>query len=34
MIAGLDNKKIVNEPIAACLCYGLDKNEDDTKVHL
>ena len=32
MIAGLECMKIVNEPTAACLCYGLDKNEDNTKV--
>jgi molecular chaperone DnaK len=27
-IAGLDVKRIVNEPTAAALCYGLDKGKD------
>ena len=27
-IAGLDVKRIINEPTAAALAYGLDKNED------
>ena len=31
-IAGLDCLKIINEPTAACMCYGLDKKEDNTKV--
>jgi molecular chaperone DnaK len=29
-IAGLDVKRIVNEPTAAALAYGLDKKEDET----
>jgi len=29
-IAGLDVKRIVNEPTAAALAYGLDKNKDET----
>lgn len=29
-IAGLDVKRIVNEPTAAALAYGLDKNKDHT----
>ena len=29
-IAGLDVKRIVNEPTAAALAYGLDKKSDDT----
>ena len=28
-IAGLDVKRIVNEPTAAALAYGLDKDKDD-----
>lgn len=31
-IAGLTCDKIINEPTAACMCYGLDKKEDNTKV--
>ena len=26
-IAGLDVKRIINEPTAACMCYGVDKKE-------
>jgi molecular chaperone DnaK len=29
-IAGLDVKRIINEPTAAALAYGLDKSEDQT----
>ncbi len=29
-IAGLDVKRIINEPTAAALAYGLDKGEDET----
>jgi molecular chaperone DnaK len=29
-IAGLDVKRIINEPTAAALAYGLDKKEDET----
>src|SRR6185437_1943669 len=29
-IAGLDVKRIVNEPTAAALAYGLDKKKDET----
>jgi len=29
-IAGLDVKRIINEPTAAALAYGLDKSEDET----
>ncbi len=29
-IAGLDVKRIINEPTAAALAYGLDKGEDHT----
>jgi len=29
-IAGLDVVRIINEPTAAALAYGLDKNEDET----
>src|SRR5207245_11432612 len=29
-IAGLDVKRIVNEPTAAALAYGLDKQKDET----
>jgi molecular chaperone DnaK len=29
-IAGLDVKRIINEPTAAALAYGLDKNEKET----
>lgn len=31
-IAGLECDKIVNEPTAACLCYGLDRKDDGSKV--
>ena len=31
-IAGLDVKRIINEPTAAALAYGLDKNVGDRKV--
>ena len=31
-IAGLDVKRIINEPTAAALAYGLDKKRGDTKV--
>ena len=31
-IAGLDVKRIINEPTAAALAYGLDKQEKDEKV--
>lgn len=31
-IAGLVCDKIINEPTAACMCYGLDKKEDNSKV--
>jgi heat shock protein 1/8 len=31
-IAGLVCDKIINEPTAACMCYGLDKKEDNCKV--
>ncbi len=31
-IAGLDVKRIINEPTAAALAYGLDKNRGDAKV--
>ncbi len=31
-IAGLDVKRIINEPTAAALAYGLDKQEGDRKV--
>ena len=30
MIAGLDVLRIINEPTAAALAYGLDKNENET----
>ncbi|HAJ80307.1 MAG TPA: molecular chaperone DnaK [Fibrobacteres bacterium] len=29
-IAGLDVKRIINEPTAAALCYGLDKKKNET----
>ena len=32
IIAGLDVKRIINEPTAAALAYGLDKGEGDMKV--
>ncbi len=31
-IAGLDVKRIINEPTAAALAYGLDKEESDQKI--
>ena len=31
-IAGLTCDKIINEPTAACMCYGLEKHENNTKV--
>ena len=31
-IAGLDVKRIINEPTAAALAYGLDKQGDDRKI--
>ncbi len=31
-IAGLDVKRIINEPTAASLAYGLDKKESDKKI--
>jgi molecular chaperone DnaK len=31
-IAGLVVKRIINEPTAAALAYGLDKKKDDTKI--
>ncbi|MHC5225766.1 molecular chaperone DnaK [Ignatzschineria sp. LJL83] len=31
-IAGLDVKRIINEPTAAALAYGLDKDKGDTKI--
>ena len=31
-IAGLDVKRIINEPTAAALAYGLDKKNKDMKV--
>ena len=31
-IAGLDVKRIINEPTAAALAYGLDKEADDQKI--
>jgi L1 cell adhesion molecule like protein len=31
-IAGLTCDKILNEPTAAAMCYGLDKKGDDTKI--
>jgi molecular chaperone DnaK len=31
-IAGLDVKRIINEPTAAALAYGLDKNKNENKV--
>ena len=31
-IAGLTCDKIINEPTAACMCYGLDKRENNSKV--
>jgi molecular chaperone DnaK len=31
-IAGLDVKRIINEPTAAALAYGMDKNRGDAKI--
>ncbi|ASI13517.1 molecular chaperone DnaK [Candidatus Mancarchaeum acidiphilum] len=31
-IAGLDVVRLVNEPTAACLAYGLDKNDKEMKI--
>ncbi|WP_141896860.1 Hsp70 family protein, partial [Klebsiella pneumoniae] len=31
-IAGLDVKRIINEPTAAALAFGMDKKEGDRKV--
>lgn len=31
-IAGLDVKRIINEPTAAALAYGMDKNSGDSKI--
>ena len=31
-IAGLDVKRIINEPTAAALAYGMDKNRGDVKI--
>ena len=31
-VAGLDVKRIINEPTAAALAYGLDKKEEDVKI--
>jgi L1 cell adhesion molecule like protein len=31
-IAGLSCDKILNEPTAAAMCYGLNRKEDDTKI--
>ncbi len=31
-IAGLEVKRIINEPTAAALAYGMDKKKGDTKV--
>ena len=31
-IAGLDVKKIINEPTAAALAFGLDKKTSDQKI--
>lgn len=31
-IAGLECEKILNEPTAACMCYGLEKKENGAKV--
>ncbi len=33
-IAGLDVKRIINEPTAAALAYGLDKDEENHKIML
>ena len=33
-IAGLEVKRIINEPTAAALAYGLDKNKGDSKLRL
>jgi molecular chaperone DnaK len=31
-IAGLDVKRIINEPTAAALAYGMDKKRGDSKI--
>ena len=31
-IAGLDVKRIINEPTAAALAYGLDKQQNEQKI--
>ena len=31
-IAGLEGKRIINEPTAAALAFGLDKQEGDRKI--
>ena len=31
-IAGLEVERIINEPTAAALAYGLDKKEDEQKI--
>ena len=31
-IAGLDVKRIINEPTAAALAYGMDKKHKDMKI--
>src|SRR5207253_6149023 len=31
-IAGLEVDRIINEPTAACLAYGLDKTDKDMKI--
>ena len=31
-IAGLECMRIINEPTAACLCYGINKNHDGSNV--
>ena len=31
-IAGLDVKRIINEPTAAALAYGMDKNRGDSRI--
>jgi molecular chaperone DnaK len=33
-IAGLEVKRIINEPTAAALAYGLDKKKKDEKVDI
>ena len=32
IIAGLECDKIINEPTAACMCYGLEKKSNNSKV--